>query len=182
MAEDLFVLPLATQLLACLCAEVQNQPNPPLHCCYRVGVEIAHDAGPWADQCCEGIAYVALGDTYPSSDAFPEQDVIRQSNAVCSPPSWAQRFKVGIIRCAPVGQDDGSPPTCDDWNAAALQTIYDGLTLRRVQCCMREWVRANEGLFLGMSIVMERQVQGTPLGGCVERNFGIVVQFPNCDC
>ena len=180
MAEDLFVLPLANQLLACLCAQTQLQPNPPQHCCFRVGVEIAHDAGVWTDLCCEGIAYVALGDTFPSSASFPEQDIVRQANTVCAPPSWAQYFKVGIIRCAPTG--DESPPTCDDWNAAFLQNVYDGLTLRRTQCCIRDYVVSNDSTFLGMSVVMERQVQGTPQGGCVERYFTIAIQIPNCDC
>lgn len=182
MAEDLFVGPLATQLLACLCEQTQLQPNPPQHCCYRVGTEIAHDAGPWADMCCEGIAYVALGDTFPSSQSFPEPDQVRQANTQCAPPSWAQVFRVGIIRCAPMGDDQGNPPTCEDWNAAFAQNVYDGLTLRRAQCCMRDWIRSNEGLFLGMSVVMDRQVQGSPLGGCVERYFTITIQFPNCDC
>jgi hypothetical protein len=130
--------------------------------------------------CCEGIAYVSLGDTYPSSASFPEQDIVRQADAVCSPPSWAQIFKAGIIRCVPTGDED--PPTCDDWNAAFTQNIYDGLSLRRAQCCFRSYVTSNDDLFLGMSVVMERQVQGSPLGGCVERYFTIAVQIPNCDC
>lgn len=180
MAEDLFVLPLAEALLECLCTQVQLQPNPPQHCCYRVGTEIAHDAGMWTDLCCEGIAYVALGDTFPSSASFPEQDIVRQANTVCAPPSWAQYFKVGIIRCVPTGDED--PPTCEDWNAAFLQNVYDGLTLRRTQCCIRDFVTSNNDQFLGMSVVMERQVQGTPLGGCVERYFTIAIQIPNCDC
>lgn len=181
MAEDIFVLPLAQQLLACLCAQVQLQPNPPQNCCYRVGVEIAHDAGLWTDQCCEGIAYVALGDTFPSSASFPEQDIVRQATAHCSPVSWAQYFKVGIIRCAPAGGED--PPTCDDWNTAFTQNVYDGLSLRRTQCCIRDFVVNNNDLFAGMSVVMERQSQGTPQGGCVERSFTVAIQFPNdCAC
>ena len=180
MAEDIFVTPLANQLLACLCAQSQLQANPPQHCCFRVGVEIAHDAGVWEDLCCEGLAYVALGDTFPSSASFPEQDIVRQANTVCAPPSWAQYFRVGIIRCAPVG--DESPPTCDDWNAAFTQNVQDGLTLRRTACCIRDWVTSNDDIFLGMSVVMERQIQGSPQGGCVERYFNIAIQIPNCDC
>jgi len=180
MAEDLFVLPLANQLLACLCTQVQLQTNPPQHCCFRVGPEVAHDAGLFSDMCCEGIAYVSLGDTFPSSASFPEQDIVRQANTVCAPPSWAQYFKVGIIRCVPTG--NGEPPTCEDWNQAFLQNVQDGLTLRRVACCIREFVTNNNDIFLGMSVVLERQVQGSPLGGCVERYFTVAVQIPNCDC
>jgi hypothetical protein len=33
-----------------------------------------------------------------------------------------------------------------------------------------------------MSVVIERQNQGTPQGGCVERSMSIVAQIVNCDC
>jgi len=182
VGTDQFVSALAEQLLACLCAEILNQPNPPQHCCYRVGTEVAHDAGPWVDQCCEGIAYVSLGNQSPSN-TFPETDNIRQVQAGCGPPSWAQVFRAGIIRCVPTGDEAGNPPTCDEWNAAGAQNIADAFTLRQVMCCMREWVRTNEDLFLGMGVLMGTQTQGNPLGGCVERSFDITIQFPNdCDC
>lgn len=183
VGSDIYVSALAAQLLACLCEEIQNQPNPPALCCYRVGTEIAHDAGPWVDQCCEGIAYVSLGNTNPSN-TFPENDIARQASTNgCGPPSWAQLFRVGIIRCVPTGDDAGNPPTCDDWNAAGAQNIVDAFTLRQVECCMRAWVKNNEGLFLGMGVIMGAQTQGNPLGGCVERSFDITIQFPNdCDC
>lgn len=178
---DQFVSVLMERLLACLCEQAALQPNPPQHCCFRVGTEIAHDAGINADLCCEGIAYVALGDTYPSSDSFPEQDIVRQAQAHCAPPTWAQAFKVGIIRCVPTG-DQFDAPTCGEWNAAARQNIIDAQTLRRVACCMRNYVVNNEGLFLGMSLVIERQTQGNPQGGCVERSMSLTAQFPNiCD-
>jgi hypothetical protein len=178
---DQFVSVLMDQLLACLCEQVALQPNPPQHCCFRVGTEIAHDAGILEDLCCEGLAYVALGDTYPSSDSFPEQDIVRQASAHCAPPTWAQAFKVGIIRCVPVG-DQFLPPSCVEWNAASRQNVIDAQTLRRVACCMRNFVVNNDGIFFGMSLVIERQSQGNPQGGCVERSMTLTAQFPNlCD-
>lgn len=178
---DQFVSVLMNQLLACLCEQVALQPNPPMHCCFRVGTEIAHDAGILQDQCCEGIAYVALGDTYPSSDSFPEQDIVRQANAHCAPATWAQAFKVGIIRCAPTG-NEFLPPSCDEWNAASRQNVIDAQTLRRVACCMRDYVVNTSDPFFGMSFVIERQSQGNPQGGCVERSMTLTAQFPNiCD-
>lgn len=178
---DQFLTALMDQLLLCLCEKAAAQPNPPQHCCFRVGTEIVHDAGILEDQCCEGIAYVALGDTFPSSDSFPEADIVRQADAVCAPVTWAQVFKVGIIRCSPVG-DEFRGPSCGDWNAAARQNIADAQTLRQVACCMRNYIVTNSGLFFGMSMVIDRQVQGNPQGGCVERSMTITVQFPNlCD-
>lgn len=177
---DRFVSVLMNQLLACLCEQAALQENPPQHCCFRVGTEIAHDAGILEDLCCEGLAYVALGDTYPSSDSFPEQDIVRQASAHCAPPTWAQQFKVGIIRCVPTG-DQFLPPSCTDWNTASRQNVIDAQTLRRVACCMREFVVNNSGDFFGMSFVIERQSQGNPQGGCVERSMTLTAQFPT-DC
>lgn len=178
---DMFVSVLMDELLACLCENVATQENPPQHCCFRVGTEIAHDAGILQDQCCEGIAYVALGDTFPSSDSFPEADIVRQATAVCAPTTWAQEFQIGIIRCVPTG-DQFLPPNCVDWNAAARQNVIDAQTLRRVACCMRNFVVQNSGVFLGMSTVIDRQTQGNPQGGCVERTMKLTIQIPNCDC
>lgn len=178
---DQFVSVLMEQLLLCLCEQAAAQPNPPQHCCFRVGTEIAHDAGILQDLCCEGLAYVALGDTYPSSDSFPEQDIVRQANAHCAPSTWAQQFKVGIIRCVPTG-DEFLPPNCTEWNAASRQNVIDAQTLRRVACCMRDFVVNSAGDFFGMSFVIERQSQGNPQGGCVERSMTLTAQFINCDC
>jgi hypothetical protein len=178
---DMFVSVLMDELLSCLCENAASQPNPPQHCCFRVGLEVAHDAGILEDLCCEGLAYVTLGDTYPSSTSFPEQDIIRQADAKCAPPTWAQVFQVGIIRCVPTGTEF-LPPSCDEWNAASRQNVIDAQTLRRVACCMRNFIVTSSGQFDGMSLVIDRQVQGTPLGGCVERSMKLTAQFPNCEC
>jgi hypothetical protein len=177
---------LATQLLSCLSQAVTGFPNPPGSVCLRVGNQPAHDLSQWEDLCCDGLAYVSLGDTYPSSDSFPDQDIIRQANSACAPASWAQQFQYGIIRCVPVSSTSGTgfaPPSCEQWTAAATQNFYDSAALRQATCCFRNWiVSQDDGPFLGMSVVMNRQTQVNPNGGCVERNSTITVQFPNCDC
>lgn len=177
------VIELAVAALSCLQQAVTGLPGAPANVCFRVGLEVAHDLDMTADLCCSGLAYVALGDTYPSAQSFPEQDIVRQANAVCAPPSWAQQFKFGIVRCVPVMRDDfGTMPTCADWNTAALQNFYDSIALRRTACCFRQFFTTNQGLFEGMSVVIERQTQGSPNGGCVERSLTITAQMPNCDC
>jgi hypothetical protein len=173
-------------LLNCLQTSTARYPNAPGQICLRVGSEIAHDLGQWEDLCCDGLGYVALGDTYPSSDSFPEQDIIRQANTACAPPAWAQAFKVGIARCVPVSNEVSAgfePPSCAQWTAAGVQNVYDSAALRATACCFRTFVRGiNSGPLFGMSLVIERQVQGNPTGGCVERTMTITAQFPNCDC
>lgn len=177
------VVDMYTQLLSCLCAAVSEQPNPPLHCVPRVGTEVLYDMGQYSDQCCEGLAYIMLGDTYFSSDSFPDQDIIRQVRGNCAPPTWGQNFKVGIVRCISAGQPDGEPPTDAEWTAAAIQNLYDAQSLRQAACCFRNWVMTQYGtIYDGMSVVINRQTQANPAGGCVERYMTVAVQFPNLDC
>jgi len=173
----------SAQALACLSSVTAALPNPPGNVCYRVGGEVVHDIDMARDLCCEGLAYVSLGDTYPSSSSFPEQDIIRQANTVCPPPAWAQQLKLGIIRCVPVVMSDtGAMPTCTDWTTAWEQNVVDTIALRQVACCLRVWLMSQTGLLEGMSMVIERQTQGSPLGGCVERSVVLSLQQPNCDC
>lgn len=171
------------QALACLSSVTASLPYPPGTVCFRVGGEVPHDLDQVRDLCCEGFGYVALGDTYPSSSSFPEQDIIRQANTVCPPPAWAQALKIGIVRCVPVMDNSmGAMPTCDEWTLAFQKNVIDTIALRQIACCLRIWLNAQVGQLLGMSMVIERQVQGTPLGGCVERTMTVTLQHMNCDC
>ena len=180
--SDPFVPTIAAALLNCLCTNVAGLTSPPTHCCYRVGTEVAHDLGPDNDLCCEGLAYVSLGETFLSS-RFPAEDTTRQAEAACVPPSWGQKFRAGIVRCVPVFAQDGvNPPTCTDWDTAAAQNFEDSWALRRTMCCFRAWLRAQEGALLGMSMILGSQQQSNPQGGCVERYFDVTIEFPNCDC
>lgn len=169
---------LGQALLECLCAAVNERPNPPQHCCYRIGVEAAYDADLSTDLCCEGLAYVIPGDSWPSV-VFPNMDITRQANAPCGIVSWVQEFKVGIIRCAPTGTDT-QMPTCAEWNAAALQNLYDAESLRRAVCCFRPTAYAIPEM-LGLSIVVNRMQQNPVLGGCVERWMTVQTELPG-DC
>jgi len=178
-----FVPTIAAALLSCLCANAAKISDPPQHCCYRVGTEVVHDAGPLVDLCCEGLAYVMLGETYPVSTGL-DPDIARQSTATCAPPMWGQKLRAGIVRCVPVSdpQTAADPPTCADWDAAAALNWEDSRALRRTACCFRTWVRAQTDAMLGMTIVIEGQVQSNPLCGCIERFVTLGVTFPNCDC
>lgn len=176
---------LYTQALSCLCTAVAANPNPPLHCAPRVGTEVIHDLGQYTDLCCEGLAYIMLGDTYLSSTSFPEQDIVQQFRGKCAPPTWAQVFKIGLVRCiethGPSGPDE--PVTDTQWNSASVQNLYDSQSLRKAACCFRNWVNGQVGTqFDDMNVAIGRITQGNPLGGCVERSLTITVQFPDVDC
>ena len=173
----------ATQALLCLADSYPVSGYAPADFCVRVGTSVTYDLDTMQDLCCEGLGYVFLGDTYPSSASFPEADIVRQATAVCPPVSWAQQIKVGIIRCIPTVTDDfGGMPTCTDWTLAFHKNVADIIALRRTACCMRVWLNQQVGNLLGMSMVIERQIQGAPQGGCVERSVTITLQQPNCDC
>jgi hypothetical protein len=169
---------LANIMLNCLCAAVQEAPNPPANCCFRIGQEAAGDADTFTDLCCEGLAYVMPGDSWPS-DIFPNMDITRQANAPCGIVSWVQEYRLGIMRCAPTGTDT-TMPTCSEWNAAAIQNLYDAESIRRAACCFKPtaWQLPEMD---GFSIVVNRLQQGAVQGGCVERWTTIQVQLPG-DC
>lgn len=171
-----FISQLSTALLDCLCTAVEENPGTPQHCCFRVGTEPVHDVSlEQIDLCCEGLAYVLVGDVYPSSESFPDNDIVRQANQVCAPPAWAVGFRVGIVRCVPTTSD------CDLNNEAFVQNLYDIQSINATVCCFRDYIRSST-LLAGMSIVIERQGQGSTSGGCTERYVNLVAQFPNLDC
>jgi hypothetical protein len=162
--------------------------KPPAEVCFRVSTQIPFDMDKYSDLCCRGLGYVALAGTWASANSFPEQDINRQAATRCAPPAWAEEYRMGLVRCLPVvtqgeGFQEGGMPTCDEWNQAAIQNMWDSVVLRKATCCFRASVLTDStGFFDGMSVVMDRQVQGPPLGGCVERYVNVQVQHPNCDC
>lgn len=176
------VTDLGTLLMDCVVGAVAEMDPTiaPQDTCYRIGSDVPYDADVFYDMCCRGLAYVTLGDIWPSSGSFPEQDINRQASAVCYPPAWAVQWKTGIIRCAPVGQE-GSQPTCAEWTSAYLKAAADAQALRRIACCFRAAVRSTPA-FRGLSVVIGRQTQGSNQGGCTERSVTIDVQITNCDC
>ncbi len=167
---------IAEALLTCLCTAAEARPRPPQHCCFRIGEEVAHDADMFTDLCCEGLAYVSVGDIYPVVDSFPEQSIVTQADQVCSFPSWAVNLRAGIVRCAPVGTDT-TMPTCAEWNVAALQNMYDAQSLASGVCCFKQdWLQLEPGL----SVVIGPNSTTVPQGGCVERFVTIQVQTTVC--
>lgn len=171
---------LANALLACLCAAVQERPGVPEHCAFRVGIEPAADADLNADLCCEGLAYVMPGDSWPT-EIFPNMDIVRQAESRCGPVAWVQEFRMGIMRCYPVASSDqGDMPTDAQWNAAAVQSMYDAESLERAVCCFRPTAYLLPQMD-GLSIVANRMQQGAALGGCIERWITVQVELPG-DC
>ncbi len=181
MAVDL--VPTVAQLaLECLCQAASANPNPPAECCLRLPGDPVMDFSQFTDKCCEGLAYVSVGDMWAvGSSGFPNMDSDRQADG-CMPTSWGSELRIGIMRCTPtIGETDLDPPTCAQYTAAALQNMVDAQTLRQAACCLFK-VFPTEAQLHGLSRVIARQTAGEAQGGCIERYMMFQFEFPvYCD-
>lgn len=176
-SADPYLGPIMSELLMCLCEKAALAPNPPAHCAFRIGTQVPHDLGIDGDLCCEGLAYVTMGDLFPSVN-FPSPDTQRMADAVCPPVSWGVNLTASLVRCIPTAGE--TVITDDDWNASALQGVYDARTLLNTACCFRDYLNSSP-LFNGYwSVIGNVVLSNAPLGGCIERSISFQVQTPNC--
>lgn len=171
--RDTMVLPLAEDLLACLCEAVAEGPNPPASCCLRPGTNVAQGVSEFEDECCEGLAWVRVVRVFPSGGdiGFPE---VNQATTACSPPSYGIELEMGIYRCAPTG-DATNLPTCDEWTAATEQVLHDAASMRRAWCCFRD-NHANDAKLVNQWIPVNVQ------GGCTGGTISILIESYCADC
>lgn len=170
--------------MLCFSAAVTANPNPPMHICRRLDLQVAWDVDLYQDLCCEGLGYVSFGDVQPSWAEFPEGSPVLQANrGTCPIPAWAVEVRMGIVRCISSGTDT-TMPTCEDWTNASIQQADDSQALRAAACCLQQTIMTEdpEDPFWGMSVSIGVQQQVQIQGGCVERNVTMTVQIPNCDC
>ena len=145
-------------LSACLADEL-TQPT----CWHGVwpGEEVPMDfcAGECDDDRC-GMAYVRMSQMFPSTE-FPVADAAAQ----CTSP-LAYEIMVGVTRCAPVAQVDGSLPDPEEFAASALLQAEDQAAMvRAIRCCMSSDMLHVVGLWLPIG----------PLGGCVGGQMTVMV-------
>lgn len=178
MAVEDQVQEIANQLLSCLNTAVNSKANPPANICLRIGDDIAADADLYSNLCCEGLAYVSMGEVYPADDLFSRQQTATRATArACPFPAWAVVMRLGILRCAPAGTTT-TMPSCNDWNSAAAQMFLDSASIREAACCFRSyWFGTGDP---GMDVLIDRQFTNSPQGGCVERFGTVIAQFTNC--
>lgn len=133
----LSIWPTLTELAACLCTQLHDSGLPDVcFCGVLPGSEVAWDYASGCDNC--GMAWVRLLGMQPST-AFPQAD-INPSN--CSKP-LAYTVEMGVLRCAPMPKEDGTPPTLEEMLDATELQIADAAAMRRaVACCLgvRGWI------------------------------------------
>jgi hypothetical protein len=164
-------------LLDCLQAQfTTGDPDlaTPVNFCWRSGEEISEDIDPWtgADLCCEGLGWVRVGNTFPSSN-FPNPDEV---SVKCLPTGWAQVFEVGLLGCyVPGGQEH--MPTCAQHTTASVQDMARLRILKQALCCFdaTDWITKRGRLWTIQSI----EVSG-PRSNCISRVATILVNIPKC--
>ena len=154
----------AEDLLTCLEQAVADITSPPRYSSLRSGAAIALDLSQTQNECCDGLAWVRLGDEFPG---FPTQD---ENPNPCDLGVWSVELEMGVARCAPVG-DIQDTPTFDEHYALARLLAEDSAAMRRALCCFKPQL-------LGQMQV-GRFTKFGPEGGCVGTIATVTVQtFP----
>lgn len=86
-----------------------------------------------ADDCCVGLLYVRLAQIDVTDGEGMPLPQIR--NNVIGPRGYAFTFEAGILRCAPVVNEQGIAPTAADYTASALLQASDRNQMRYALVC-----------------------------------------------
>lgn len=157
---DTMALPIAEQLLQCLCEALAAGSSPPASCCLRPGTNVAQGVSEFEDECCSGLGWVRVVRIWPSG-GDPGFPAINQDPFACSPGSYGIELEMGVYRCAPVGTDTVLP-TCQEWTTTTEQILEDAASMRQAWCCFRDTYENNAKLVSDWSPVT---VQGACTGG-----------------
>lgn len=119
-------------LAACLCAQIEEDGSAsPCFCGVVPGGNVTPDylGGCTAEKC--GMAWVRLGSAYPSNTpglAIEETGNCTSGNGI--------EVEMGLLRCAPMPDSRGNPPSAEVREAAFDQQVKDMLTMKRaIKCC-----------------------------------------------
>lgn len=133
ITEDDQIYPVLAELVACLCAALGE--TAPCFCGLLVGDDLPVEyvgrcEAETGDPAC-GVAYVRVMTAYPTEN-FPEP----LARPTCN-MAMAYTVGVGVLRCAEVGGDDGSPVDPAEVERITLLQLSDMKAIRRaIQCCL----------------------------------------------
>jgi hypothetical protein len=167
---DLLLLPVALELLECLCTALNLETNPPGICCLRAGDSVTADIGQYYDECCQGLAWVRPAGFYMTGtieSPFPSPSTDASINA-CGIPAWGLQLEMGVLRCV---KTQGLI-SCTEWNAAVIQQLADAKAMRKAVCCM-------EQLHDPGDVAVGAWTPVGPAGGCLGSTWAVSVQVSN---
>lgn len=127
---------LLTEVAACLVQQVEKDrlPDTPDLCFAGVfpgETAVGDYAGMNCDEAC-GMAWVRLLTAYPASGVGRLKEEVGNCGA-----EVGIDFEVGILRCIPLPDEDGTPPSASDLIAIAELQHSDYLTIMRALNCCR---------------------------------------------
>lgn len=169
--------PLLTSILSAAASTLNENTTP---------VDLVHlspgNVPAW-DSCCEGSGqlWLRVVEAYPTAGpgaAFPAIDTAQKGAGMgaCSVRLLALRLALGVMRCAHTIDDQGVPPTAEQMNGDALETLADfGLLLDVITCEVPTLAGA-------MSVKVDRWTPQGVQGGCVGGEWGFYVAFDPCLC
>ena len=124
--EDDYIWPLMVRLRQCMCETLTERGLMPGGCLCAI---VPGDAAVWDYS--DGLAYVRLVDSYPST-TFPAADTTLRGS--CS-AALAATLEVGILQCHPINAD-GSPLSQEQQEESArLQTAGMRALKEAIMCC-----------------------------------------------
>ncbi|MFH8577114.1 hypothetical protein [Streptomyces zaomyceticus] len=186
--NPLAVHEMAETVLGCVCAAleetaaaVEDQPGCPCRACVVPGPPAWDGCN---DPCAEGAGAggqltVHVARTFATS-SFPVDDRTVQGVKNCQPPAAiAVELVVTLLRCAPVMDSGGCPPSFEELAAAARTVHVDAATIyTALLCCLPTTGTRRRGpvFYLGAQRVLEQE------GGCmgVEQRVTVALSAPCC--
>lgn len=138
MATDARIYGIAQTLLTCATVRLdETEAGAPDRACVITG-PIA-----W-DNCQCGQLIVAITNSYTSNN-FPTPSASTAASfgtGRCGEPIIAYTLTISMLRCVPISDNQGNPPSCEALAASALQTVIDASAVRDgILCCLSDLIR-----------------------------------------
>lgn len=181
MAPDLRTYTVAETLLQCandaLADTIGGQPD-------RACVI----AGALAWECiCGGELTVAITNNYTSSNfPTPSASTATSFKSRCGEPIIVYNMTITMLRCVPLGDDQGNPPSCEALTAYALATVQDAAAIRDgILCCLADLVRSKDshGTPMITGFTAQNQDFVGPAGACGGSSMAIQIGLLSyCQC
>jgi hypothetical protein len=164
------ITPVATMLLGCFAEAIGQVARPPRAVSFRPGGEVQLLLSKLRDECCEGLAWLRVTDSYPST-RFPERDI---EFVNCEPIQFAAVVELGAARCAPIGTV-ATLPSAGQWTETTLDTLADKAAMRRAMCCFK-LLDPDRMWLMGSWLPL------TAEGGCVGGTQLVTIAVDDVDC